>query len=88
MKLSEFLESLPNMLIEWREIEFPVDADAARALNLTRQGFAAKEAKLPNAQFSSILKFVHMLEKQSNDSPEIIIMPVKGLTKETSNDVD
>ncbi len=88
MKLSEFLESLPNMLIEWREIEFPVDADAARALNLTRQGFAAKEAKLPNAQFTSIIEFAYMLEEQAGTSPEVIIMPIKGFTQKTSGDVD
>ena len=88
MKLSEFLEALPGMLIEWRKKEFPVYSDAARAIGLTRQGFAAKEAKLPNAQFSSIIEFAYMLEEQAGTSPEVIIMPVKGFTQKNSGDVD
>ncbi len=89
MKLSEFIEALPDLLIEWRKSEVPVKAQAARALGLnSRQGIDEREKKLPNAQLGSILEYVKMLEKESNNSPAVIILPIKSLTEKTSGDVD
>ena len=89
MKLSEFIEALPDLLIEWRKSEVPVKAQAARALGLnSRQGIDEREKKLPNAQLGSILEYVKMLEKESNNSPTIVILPIKSLTEKTSGDVD
>ena len=89
MKLSEFIEALPDLLIAWRRAEVPVKAQAARALGLkNRQGIDEREKKLPNAQLGSILEYIEMLEKESKNSPTIIIVPIKSLTEKTSDDVD
>ncbi len=89
MKLSEFIEALPDLLIEWRRAEVPVKAQAARALGLkNRQGIDEREKKLPNAQLGSILEYVKMIEKESKNSPTIIIVPIKSLTEKGSSDVD
>ncbi len=89
MKLSEFIEALPDLLIEWRRSQVPVKAQAARALGLkNRQGIDEREKKLPNAQLGSILEYVKMIEKESKNSPTIVILPIKSLTEKDSDDVD
>ena len=89
MKLSEFIEALPDLLIEWRRSQVPVKAQAAKALGLkNRQGIDEREKKLPNAQLGSILEYIEMLEKESKNSPTIIIVPIKSLTEKTSDDLD
>ena len=88
MKVSEFLECLPDLIREWRKDQAPVASRVAQSLEITRQSYSKREQRLETAELPSLIELVRAIEKQSRISPDVILMSPYGLTGKGSKDSD